>query len=1035
MATPELADVLHYVRCLAKQVEEHTDGQLLERFIRQRDEPAFAALLQRHGPLVLRVCRLVLHDLHDAEDAFQATFLVLARKAASIHKQASISAWLHRVALNIARTARTTAAQRRSHEKQAVLMSQLSAVDDAPLPDWQRLLHEQVDRLPEKYRLPVVLCYLKGTTHEEAARQLGWPLGTVKGRLARARDLLRGRLARRGLALSTSGLAAALTQSVALGQVPPALLGHTLRVAVSFAAAGATRTWDVSAQAVALANGALHTMPATKLAAVLVMLSAIGVVGLAVALGHGPGREARPGERPVAKNARPLPPGRDVAPNTKGEKDPRVEQVIQLTLASARQEYRVGEGVDLTLTIKNNGKGNITLHTDLTLASDLDGIPARYKVTHSFKFDMTGPDGHDVRPIRNPVEIGLPLRLLTVRPGETAIVKERLRSINLAKAPGRDTYLREKYYPMEAPGVYRLRMRVGDATSNELKVTIVDKGNPAQQEEARRRLEEAVKEDLHKLEGTWHMVGCEEGGKAFAPENVNPNDFLTFSGTTFFFKSGQRGLRGTFTIDPSKNPKWMDQTTAGGVVFKGIYDFRGDKLRVFLGAPGGERPTEFRTKAGEKLWLRTFARVKAREDGVKGDLSKLQGGWQMVGCEEGGKPVPPEDVIPIEFLSVSGTTFFLKSGLEGWKGNFTIDPSKDPKWIDQVTTAGLAFKGVYELKGDTLRVLLGAAGGERPRELTTRAGEKLRLRTYARVKAGRTGHGRAVYSVALSADARRLITGSGDGTAILWETATGKRLQTFPGHAHWVFSVALSADGTKVVTGSHDKTAILWDTADGSVPQAFEGHSAEVSSVALSSDGQHVLTGSWDDTAILWNAATGKKLQTFRGHTGIVTSVALSADGKKVVTGSTDKTAVLWDAATGEKLQTFRGHASFVFSVALSIAGNQVVTGSEDRTAMLWEVSTGKQRQIFRGHTADVHAVALSPDGKHVLTGSRDRTAILWEAATGMKRQTFEGHTDQISSVALTADGKRVATGSYDRTAILWDAATGKKLQTFQGRR
>jgi RNA polymerase sigma factor (sigma-70 family) len=909
MRTPALADVLHYVGCLAKQVEESTDGQLLERFIRQRDETAFAAILQRHGPLVFRVCQLVLHDLHAAEDAFQATFLVLARKAASIHKHASLPAWLHRVALNFARTARTSAARRRSHERQAALMSPLGSVDETPLPDWQRFLHEEVDRLPEKYRLPVVLCYLQGNTHEQAARQLGCPLGTVKGRLARARDLLRGRLARRGLTLSTGGLAAAFTESAALGQVPPALLGHTLRGAVSFAAEGAIPPAAVSAKAVALAKSALYTMPATRMLSLLILLPAVGVVGLAVALGHGPGREAGPPDRPRAGHARPLPPGKDVAPDTKGKENQRGVQFIQLTLASVRQVYRPGESVNLTLTIENNSKETITLFPDLTLASDLDGVPARYQKTHSFKFDMTGPDGHEVRPIRNPVEIEIALKLLTVRPGETALVKENLRGINLAKTPGTDHFLREKYYPMEAPGVYRLRVRVGAATSNELRVTIVGQGDAAQREEADRRQKDAVKEDLNKLQGTWHMVACEEGGKVIAPENVNPHDFLTFSGTTFFFKSGLRGLNGRFTIEPSKNPKWMDQTTAGGLVFKGIYEFQGDRLRVFLGAPGGGRPTEFRTKAGEKLWLRTFARVKT----------------------------------------------------------------------------------------------------------------------------GQAGHDREVFGVALSADARQLVTGSGDSTAILWETAAGKPLRTFPGHAHWVFGVALSADGRKVVTGSHDHSAILWDAADGSVLQLFEGHSAEVSSVALSSDGRHVATGSWDDTAILWDTATGKKFQTFRGHAGIVTSVALSADGKRVVTGSTDKTAILWDTGTGKKLLTFQGHASCVFGVAFSTDGKQVVTGSEDRTALLWEVSTGKPRQTFRGHTADVLAVALSADGRQVLTGSRDGTAILWDAATGTKRQTFAGHADEVGSVALSVDGKQVVTGSYDRTAILWDAATARKLQTFPG--
>lgn len=129
------------------------------------------------------------------------------------------------------------------------------------------------------------------------------------------------------------------------------------------------------------------------------------------------------------------------------------------------------------------------------------------------------------------------------------------------------------------------------------------------------------------------------------------------------------------------------------------------------------------------------------------------------------------------------------------------------------------------------------------------------------------------------------------------------------GHAREVTSVALSVDGKRLVTGSFDTTAILWEAASGKQLQTFQGHTGDVHGVALSADGKKMVTGSRDKTAILWEAATGKKLQTFQGHTDEVSSVALSADGKQVVTGSYDKTAILWEAATGNKLQTFSAHA------------------------------------------------------------------------------------------------------------------------------
>jgi RNA polymerase sigma factor (sigma-70 family) len=241
MASQTLVGLLRYLCRLGSTnaSDEQSDARLLQQFVAQRDEAAFATLLERHGPLVLGVCRHVLGNTHDTEDAFQATFLILARKAASIRRQQSLAAWLHRVAANVSRTARANASRRRAHERQAALLAQPTPAGDEAFPDWRPLLHEEVDRLPEKYRVPIVLCYLEGQTHDQAARQLGWPLGTVKGRLARARHLLRARLARRGLTLSAGALGAALAQGPAPAAVPAALLALTLRAALAFAARGA----------------------------------------------------------------------------------------------------------------------------------------------------------------------------------------------------------------------------------------------------------------------------------------------------------------------------------------------------------------------------------------------------------------------------------------------------------------------------------------------------------------------------------------------------------------------------------------------------------------------------------------------------------------------------------------------------------------------------------------------------------------------------------------------------------------------------
>jgi RNA polymerase sigma factor (sigma-70 family) len=183
-----------------------TDSQLLDHFVRDHDPGAFRSLVTRHGPAVLQVCRAVLQDAHEADDAFQATFLVLVRKAPTIQNPESLGGWLRGVAYRTATRARCRAARRRAIERNCAELARNEHVADELTPELRELVGEELDRLPDTYRLPVTLCYLQGLTHLEAAHRLGWPVGTVKVRLVRARRLLRERLDRRGVGLGVSSL-------------------------------------------------------------------------------------------------------------------------------------------------------------------------------------------------------------------------------------------------------------------------------------------------------------------------------------------------------------------------------------------------------------------------------------------------------------------------------------------------------------------------------------------------------------------------------------------------------------------------------------------------------------------------------------------------------------------------------------------------------------------------------------------------------------------------------------------------------------
>jgi RNA polymerase sigma factor (sigma-70 family) len=287
MPGEQAGPMLRYLReVMRAERPADDDKQLLQRFVGGRDETAFEMILRRHGPMVWGVCRRMLRHPQDAEDAFQATFLVLVRRAASLRDPSRLSCWLYGVASRVAAKARSQAARRHVTEP---------LIEDHPAPDSEdsllsreisAVLDEEVARLPDKFRLPFVLCYLLGCTNEEAARQLGCPKGTVLSRLATARERLRGRLMRRGLAVSAGGLAGWLTARSAMADPPAALVSATLQTTASPAAA--------TCVAVTLAQGVILSMTLQKLATIAVVLAcavALAASGFLIsrAMGDGPG--------------------------------------------------------------------------------------------------------------------------------------------------------------------------------------------------------------------------------------------------------------------------------------------------------------------------------------------------------------------------------------------------------------------------------------------------------------------------------------------------------------------------------------------------------------------------------------------------------------------------------------------------------------------------------------------------------------------------------------------------------------------------
>jgi RNA polymerase sigma factor (sigma-70 family) len=281
-----MSTLIEYVRriALGSSLEGETDAELLSRFAQSRDEAAFAQLVHRHGGMVLAVCRRMLGNTADAEDSFQATFLVLARRAGSIRKRELLGNWLCGVARRVAAKARATGQKRRLREQPMIDSDQFADRLLNHGSELQAVLDEEVARLPARYRKPLVLCYLDGVSNETAARLLNCPKGTVQSRLAWARERLRSRLSRRGFALSALVAGLEGTKADAAAPISPALVDATVHSAVLYVSGNSLAAGGVSASVAALTQGVLHTMFMIKVktiaAAVLVVLLAGATAGV-----------------------------------------------------------------------------------------------------------------------------------------------------------------------------------------------------------------------------------------------------------------------------------------------------------------------------------------------------------------------------------------------------------------------------------------------------------------------------------------------------------------------------------------------------------------------------------------------------------------------------------------------------------------------------------------------------------------------------------------------------------------------------------
>ena len=615
MATCQLGPVIKELRrtTLVSGGAGLSDGQLLARFIEHQDEAAFEALVRRHGPMVLGVGRRLLHNHHDAEDAFQATFLVLVRRATTIVPPEKLANWLYGVAYRTALKAKATNFNRAKHEEPVI--GELE--DRSPRDPWDELrplLDRELNGLPNKYRLPIILCDLQGQSIKEASRNLNWPQGTLAGRLARARALLAKRVARYGRVLAVGTLAAALADHAALASVPASLIFSTIQAA-GLGSAGFTAAGLISANVAALTKGVLKSMWLSKLKTATALFLTLGIVGLgggalSYSLMAGENPKGQPEGFPAASKQVDDGASKKKAAQTDKEK-------LQGTWTLVRLEaYGKVFGED-----KMNEVGDLTFDGDhLRSYKPYSVVPKACVLTavasKGFPISMLHHRWHgtfELGESRNPKRIAITdtapngerwshgiysldgdvLRICLCENGDQIPNDFNTEEIGLACF----TFHREAGDPINAGA-----LQTGNSQSRE-----VDK--------------KTAETDMEKLQGDWKLVSLEADGTGWRGAKFSDIGNLTIEGDRLFSpdrEEPEQSWKGTFRLDTTRKPKRItiyNQGPSGDLRFNGIYSVDKDELKLCLNEDGTAKaiPSEFKTSKGSPFIFVTFKRMN-KED-------------------------------------------------------------------------------------------------------------------------------------------------------------------------------------------------------------------------------------------------------------------------------------------------------------------------------------------------------------------------------------------------------------------------------------
>lgn len=965
MATPNEQLLRHIRRLVSRPASSpDADAVLLDRFVRQQDQDAFAALVRRHGPLVLGVCRRVLRDAHLAEDAAQAVFLVLARKAAAIRPPDRLAAWLHGVARHLACNVRRADVRRRRQEtcraRDARRRSPADPLDEITARELLTILDEELQQLPEVYRSPMILCCLQGCSQEQAAAQLGWTPGSVKGRLERGRAKLRERLMKRGVEWTAAFLALETVQGAqSAAVVPMGFVTSTLRAAMMFA----IRTGAVDGRittAAALAEEGMRSLTTAKariLAALLLAVSVAAGVGTMAQVIHA----TRQLEEYQEAQANPEP--RRVGPAQAKEQartdrygDPLPTGAIaRLGTIRLRRGYKV-----YSLPQRDTFLSVLQQHDSIQVCKWRMSTgellhDAEYQLSRGTASHIVSSDGKM-----------LAAQGIERRPGNLVSVI-RIWDLSCGKV------LRE----IEKPEYY---VRAIAFSPDGTMLAAAD------EDQTLRLWDIKSKTELRRSKETkdrFDSITFSPDGKILASTSLSLRTIRLWDTATL------RELR-ALDDGPGTAPHCMVFSPDSKTLVAATGDEMSKTIHLWDVVTGKE-VRQFHSELGTgALAFSPDGDILAVGGGAfaRGNISRHgRDHWPIYlyevssGREVHRLPGHSSAVFSLIFSSngkrlVSAGGGFVMKVWDVGVSKEVVPLSEHQEWIHtvafspdgrQVATGGLdGGIGLWE-----------AATGKQVRMVESGVGPGV---------------------VAFAPDGRTVISGHSDGSLRFWNAATGREIRRLQVGVEDDFCLfACSSDGRSLAARSKNGAIALLDAVSGAEKRRLTGGMKGGTALAFSPEGGKLASMSFesrDSGHILqvWDVATGTEIlkRTFTFQTPLV----FSADGKTLF-------GILSD--------TRRGAVNPSLSLRM-----WDMTGEPDRTCKIPQ-------------PAMAESLAASPDGRMLAWADFEGTITLWDLVANQVRRRFKDHSNRIPSLAFSPDGKTLASGSVDTTVLIWDV-TGRSM-------